>query len=274
MASSRVADSEGNGRQAAPLRRRNPGNVECPAALQSRQPESADAVSASKRQTEERCTEPLPRGLPAGLPGRPFGHGRFGAAAPVMQTAALLELLLMFVIVPVWLVAGLGDYLCHRAMHIEHTSGVRESLLHLMQFTLVGVPLLAVLLLEVDSAILLIMFAGLALHQATAVWDVRYANGTRRVPPVEQHIHGILEMIPFAAAAIVTILHWPQFVALVGAGDATFTIGLKRQPLPGWYIAGVMAGVAVLGVLPYGEELLRTVRTAGTTGTKAPAIGS
>lgn len=191
-----------------------------------------------------------------------------------MQTTALLELFLMYIVVPVWLIAGLGDYLCHRAMHIERNSGLRESLLHLVQFILVGVPLLAVLFLEVDAAILLLMFAGLAFHQATAVWDVRYANATRRVPPVEQHIHGILEMIPFAATAIVAILHWPQLVALVGLGDATFTIGLKRQPLPGWYIAGVMAGVVVLGVLPYGEELLRTARAAGTTRTKLPAIGS
>jgi CubicO group peptidase (beta-lactamase class C family) len=39
--------------------------------------------------------------------------------------------------------AGLADYLCHRAAHIEATSGYKESLLHLLQFAEVGVPILA-----------------------------------------------------------------------------------------------------------------------------------
>jgi hypothetical protein len=102
----------------------------------------------------------------------------------------------MYVIVPVWLLAGLADYVCHRASRIEHTSGIAESLLHLLQFAEVGVPLLAALFLEINAAVLLVMLVGLVLHQATAVWDVRYANATRRVAPTEQHVHGVLEMTP------------------------------------------------------------------------------
>jgi len=164
--------------------------------------------------------------------------------------------------VPVWLLAGVADYFCHRASHIERTSGIAESLLHLLQFALVGVPLLAALFLEINAAVLLIMLAGLVLHQVAAVWDVRYANATRRVAPAEQHVHGVLEMAPAVATAVVAILKWPDFLSLFGMGEARFSLELKHDPLPGWYLGTVMLGVLVCGVLPYGEELLRTLRAA------------
>jgi hypothetical protein len=180
------------------------------------------------------------------------------------MTDILLQHFLMYLVVPVWLLAGLADYFCHRASHIECTSGVAESLLHLLQFAFVGVPLLAALFLEINATILLVMLVGLVLHQAAAVWDVRYANATRRVAPAEQHVHGVLEMAPAVATAIVAILHWPQLIALLGAGDADFALQLKRSPLPQWYLSAVMLGVALCGVLPYGEELLRTMRSRQT----------
>jgi hypothetical protein len=191
-----------------------------------------------------------------------------------MSTETLLQHFLMYVVVPVWLLAGLADYLCHRASLIERTSGVAESLLHLLQFGEVGLPLLAALFLEIDAAVLLMMLAGLVLHQATAVWDVRYANATRRVPPAEQHVHGVLEMAPAIATASVAILHWPQFLSLFGIGDAHFTLELKHIPLPGWYLSMVMAGVVVCGVLPYGEELVRTLRASRVTRARTVAAGS
>jgi hypothetical protein len=161
-----------------------------------------------------------------------------------------------------WLLAGLADWYCHRRTRIELTSGMRESLLHALQLGLVGLPLLAVLFLKVNAAVLLAMLAGLALHQAAAVWDVRRANATRGIAPAEQHIHGMLEMIPFAAAAIVAILNWPAFLSLFGIGDASFAFRLKDLPLPAWYLDSVLIAVVLLGLLPYGEELLRTWRAS------------
>jgi hypothetical protein len=191
-----------------------------------------------------------------------------------MSTSLLLQHFLMYVIVPVWLLAGLADYLCHRHARIEETSGVFESLLHLLQFGQVGIPLLAALFLEINAGILLLMLMGLVLHQATAVWDVRYANNTRRVPPFEQHVHGVLEMTPAIATAIVAILHWPQFLSLFGIGEARFAFALKDPPLPAWYLWCTMLAVLVCGVLPYGEELVRTVRTRGLTTARRTAAGS
>lgn len=191
-----------------------------------------------------------------------------------MSTDALLQQFLMYIVVPVWLLAGLGDYFCHRAAHIERTSGVAETLLHLLQFALVGVPLLAALFLEVNAVVLLIMLAGLVLHQVAAIWDVRYANATRRVAPAEQHVHGVLEMAPAIATAVVAILNWADFLSLFGIGAASFGLEFKHAPLPGWYLASVLLAVLLCGVLPYGEELLRTLRAAKLTRARTTAAGS
>jgi hypothetical protein len=190
-----------------------------------------------------------------------------------MSTESLLQSFLMCVVVPVWLLAGLADYFCHRSSAIERTSGTFESLLHLLQFALVGIPLLAVLFLEINAVVLLIMLIGLLLHQAAAVWDVRFANATRHVSPAEQHVHGVLEMAPAIATAVVAILHWPQFLSLFGVGDARFAIEPKHTPLPAWYLGAVMAGVVLCGVLPYGEELLRTLRASATAQSRSRGNG-
>ena len=177
-----------------------------------------------------------------------------------MTVPGLLVLFLMYVLVPLWLAAGLADWLCHRATAIERTSGLKESVLHIVQFVLVGVPLLAALFLQVSAAILLLMIAGLVLHQAVAIWDVRYANATRRVPPAEQHLHGMLEAIPAVATAVVIMLHWQEFRGLLGRAPASFVLEPKHQPLPGWYLASVLAATAIAGALPYAEEFVRCLR--------------
>jgi hypothetical protein len=179
-----------------------------------------------------------------------------------MQTADVLRGMLMYVVMPLWLAAGFADYLCHRAAHIERTSGWKESALHLLQFAEMALPVLAALLLEINAGIILLMIVCLVLHEATAIWDVRYANATREVPPVEQHVHSVLEMLPLTALLIVVALHWPQFAALFGAGteSADFSLRLKQPPLPWLYVTVMLALVLLFEVLPYGEEFMRTLR--------------
>src|SRR5438874_9621319 len=63
-----------------------------------------------------------------------------------MRTDEVLVAILMYVVLPLWLAAGFADYICHRASHIERTSGWKESMLHLVQFGEMAVPVLAALL--------------------------------------------------------------------------------------------------------------------------------
>ncbi|WP_363213799.1 hypothetical protein [Mesorhizobium sp.] len=129
-----------------------------------------------------------------------------------------MVLILMYFVMPIWLIAGFADWLCHRATHIESTTGAKESLIHLLMFVEVGIPLLAAMFLEVNSLIIALMMVVFLIHEATAIWDVRYATTARTVSPVEQHVHSFLEMIPLMGLVSVVSLHWGQFLALFGVG--------------------------------------------------------
>jgi hypothetical protein len=178
-----------------------------------------------------------------------------------------LVLILMYFIVPLWLLAGFADWLCHRASHIEKTAGVKESALHLLQFAEIGLGLLAALLLEINAGIIAFMIIVFFVHEATAFWDVSYAVSERQVTPVEQLIHSFLEIIPLIAIVCLSALHWSQFQALFGFGseNARFTLNWKAQPIPLPYVVALMISVLLLAVIPYAEELYRGVRARRST---------
>ena len=177
-----------------------------------------------------------------------------------MDPAEVTRSILMYFILPLWLVAGFADYLCHRAAHIERTSGVKESALHLLQFAEMGIAILAAMFLEINALAILIMIACFFLHEATALWDLSYASATREVGPIEQHVHSFLEMLPLMGLLMIIVLHWPQFLSLLGLEPASFDIRLKEPPLPVTYLVTVLALVLLFEVLPYLEELWRTAR--------------
>jgi hypothetical protein len=82
------------------------------------------------------------------------------------------RLLLLYFIMPVWFLAGFADYICHRAADIAHSTGPRESLLHLLMFAEIAIPLLMCLLLEINALVFVVMIAAFLAHEATALWDV------------------------------------------------------------------------------------------------------
>ena len=172
------------------------------------------------------------------------------------------QAVLMYFVLPVWLAAGFADYLCHRAASIETTSGWKESLLHLLQLGEMAVPTLAAIFLEINALIIATMIVCLIAHEATAIWDVRYAYGTREVTPAEQHVHSFLEMLPLMGLLIVVTLHWQQFLSLFGLSQeaADFTLRLKQPPLPWLYVSVILSLVALFEVLPYLEELFRSIK--------------
>ncbi|WP_233213823.1 hypothetical protein [Pollutimonas nitritireducens] len=81
-----------------------------------------------------------------------------------------LVLILMYFVVPLWLAAGFADWLCHRASHIETTSGPKESVFHLLQFGEVSLGLLAAIFLEINAGIIAFIMLMFVVHEATALW--------------------------------------------------------------------------------------------------------
>jgi hypothetical protein len=171
-------------------------------------------------------------------------------------------LVLMYFVVPVWLMAGFADWLCHRATNIETTSGAKESVLHLLLFAEVAGPFLAALLLDINALVLAFMIVMFFVHEATTLWDLSYAVNLREITPIEQHVHSYLEMMPLMGLLLVAARHWPQFLALFGFGDEAvrFDIALKVPPLPPAYIFSAVAAALLFAVLPYTEELWRGLR--------------
>jgi hypothetical protein len=180
----------------------------------------------------------------------------------VMDSEQVLTLMLMYLILPVWLLAGFADYLCHRTSNIEQTSGWKESVLHLLQFAEMAVPILVALFLKITTGVLILMLACLILHQATAMWDVAYAHKRREIRPIEQHVHSLLEVLPLTALLMVAALHWDATLGLINPRAADFSFVLK-EILPDWrYIGAILAIALLFEILPYTEELMRGLRFA------------
>jgi hypothetical protein len=179
-----------------------------------------------------------------------------------MSTGQVIAGYLLYALIPLWLLTGLLDWLCHRASRIETTSGVPESAVHLALFAEAGIALLCGLYLEITASVLLIMIGAWAMHEITGYWDFRLATGLRTITPFEQRVHDYMTAIPFAALSLIAILHWPQLAALLGLGPeaADFSIRLNETPLPFAYRIGLPIAVILLNVIPYAEEFLRCRR--------------
>lgn len=171
--------------------------------------------------------------------------------------------LLLGGVMPLWLGAGLADWYLHRRTRIEGTAGPRESALHSLMFAETGVPVLLGLFCEVNAGLLATAAGAVAAHSATAYWDQAYAEPRRRVTPVEQHVHSLLEVSPIMATFLLSALHWDQARALAGRDrqPPRFRLRLKRRdPLSTTARVTLLAAVTAFGVLPYAEELLRCWR--------------
>jgi hypothetical protein len=172
---------------------------------------------------------------------------------------------LLYGLLPSWFVPGVADWVMHRRTRIEETAGTKESLIHSLMMAEVGLPIALTLRYEVNPLLLSVQLGGAAVHEATALWDVRTAvDSEREVKPVEQHIHSFLESLPFAALASLMCLHADQVKSLLrgGRGDPdAWRLVPRRRPLSRGYLAGIAAAIGTCVLLPYGEELLRCVRT-------------
>jgi hypothetical protein len=170
---------------------------------------------------------------------------------------------MMYVILPLWVVAGFVDYICHRRSGIEHASGPAESAIHWLMLGEVGVPLLAAVFLKVNALTMGFMILCLIAHEITGYADLQVAMRTRFVSAFEQQTHSVLEMMPLMAMLLLFILHWPQAQALFGAGPEHADWSLARKEPPTWWqLTPPAIAFLALAILPYLEELIRGARAA------------
>ena len=169
------------------------------------------------------------------------------------------EVVLMAGIIPLWILSGVADWWCHRRTGIERTSGLPENAFHWLLLAEGGVALLAVALLEIDAAVLLVVFAAFLAHEVTTYVELRYTVPRREVRPLEQMVHSFMEILPLAMLGVVAVLAWDQVLALF-QGTAEFALRLKKEPWPVSYLLSVAGAVLLLNVMPMAEEGVRCWR--------------
>ena len=188
------------------------------------------------------------------------------AAGTTVDVGDVTTRYLLYGLLPGWFVPGLADWVMHRRTRIEDTSGTKESLIHSLMMAEVGLPIALTLRYEVNPLLLTVQLGGAAVHEATALWDVGTAvDSDREVKPLEQHIHSFLESLPFAALAALMCLHADQVKSLARGGRGhkdAWRLVPRRRPLSPGYLTGIGAAIGACVLLPYGEELLRCLRTA------------
>ena len=170
------------------------------------------------------------------------------------------ELVMMAGVIPLWIVAGLVDWWCHRRTAIERTSGWPENVFHWFLFAEAGIALAAVGLLEITAAVLLLVFAAFLAHEITTFVELRYTVPRREVRPLEQMVHSFMEILPLAILGLLAAMQWDQVLALFGAGAPDFGLRLKAHAWPASYLLGVVLAVLVLNILPLAEEGWRCLR--------------
>jgi hypothetical protein len=187
-------------------------------------------------------------------------------------SAAIVEGLLAFVWVPLLVLAGVLDWACHRRLRIEYTAGLRESLLHLLMLALLGTAILAGLLLERTAGLFALVLIALLLHEAAYAADLHVALARRRIPAVEQWVHGFQHLLPWAGLAGLLALAPEQTLALLGRSAEAPDWALRwKSPLPPWpYTAALLAASLLFNVLPFLSEARRSARAAA----RAPGAGS
>jgi hypothetical protein len=164
--------------------------------------------------------------------------------------------ILMYLVFPLWVAAGLADWLCHRRTGLAVTSGLKENLLHLLMSAEIGIGLATVALFEINAAVLVIVAAVFVVHEATVYWDLHYSTPLRHVGPFEQMVHSMLEILPLLSLAVLMVLAWPQALALAGIGSEApdWTLHAKREPLSPAYLGGGLVLLLVFNVLPLLQE--------------------
>ncbi len=181
---------------------------------------------------------------------------------------------LMYVIMPVWSVAGFLDWLWHKQTKIETTSGVQESVMHLLMMVEVGTPILTGLFLEMNAGTLALMGAGWLMHEATVAWDVSYSLSRRKIYAREQHTHSYMQSIPFNVLATMACMYPEQSLALVGMGPEKpdFKLRFRKAPVPLMDFAIIVACMGAVSFLPHVEELWRCYQAQqrGEAGSEVP----
>jgi hypothetical protein len=183
------------------------------------------------------------------------------AGAAFVPASALFAVLLC-ALFPMWLVAGVADWYCHRRTRLEATSGIVEWWLHVAQAAQIGAAMLVALLLEFNALALTLIGVLVLVHWLTAYLDNRYTHTRREIGPFEQQVHAVMTLVPVFAWALLVLAHPAAFERPEWRFDG------KDPALRPAAIALVVGLTLLVDGLPLAEEGLRCARAARRRGAR------
>jgi hypothetical protein len=181
-----------------------------------------------------------------------------------VATNQLLVNLILYGLLPLWGITGFIDWCCHRATHIETTSGLKESLIHSAMGIQLGIPIVLSIMFYINVSVLLICIAAWLLHEFIAHWDVHYSAPKREISIWEVHVHNYMATIPLYLLMLIVVMNWEMFINLI-----TFNweghMQIQRMATPHGspvYLKYYLLFMAITCGLPYVEENFRCLRVS------------
>ena len=177
-----------------------------------------------------------------------------------MDEATLVLNVMLYVLLPLWGIAGMLDWWCHRNTEIEKTSGLHEAYVHCLMGVQIGIPVVLSLLFEVNVLIMLLCFASLIAHELVAHYDVHFTTGKREISIWEVHAHNYLATLPFFLLLLIIVRKWEVFLDTVTLNwSGGFGFEWRQEPLgsSGNYAMSYMVVMAIFVVFPYMQEWWR-----------------
>ena len=176
--------------------------------------------------------------------------------------------LILYLLLPLWVLVGSLDYFCHRASRIERNSGLKESLMHMGMGVLVGIPIWLGIFCEINVLVLLVCFSCFVLHEIVAHNDVVWAEPRREITIWETHLHNYLGTIPFYVLALVVCRNWSAFISTITFDwSGKIYLQLRSEPLgSAKYVMTYAVFMIVVAILPYVEEVYRCWRYQSSEG--------
>ena len=172
----------------------------------------------------------------------------------------LVLYLILYVILPIWTIAGTVDWWCHRKTKIEETSGLKESIIHSIMGIQVGLPIIACLVFEVNVLLMLFCFFILITHEYVAHQDIVWATPRREISHLEIHAHSYLSTVPFYLIGLIVVRRWDTFIKMITLDwSGEMSLVLRSEPIGGtpYYLPYYLTFALCVGVVPYVEENIR-----------------
>ncbi|MDR7094311.1 hypothetical protein [Hydrogenophaga laconesensis] len=171
--------------------------------------------------------------------------------------------LLMYGVLPLWVLGGLVEGWCHRRTHINAPASRRETAYHLTLLAQMGLGGLAALWLEINLAMLVLLLALFLLHEATHWLEIGRPRGTRELQAAERMAYSFLELLPLFTVLCLIALHGSQAGGWLDPRE--WQLRWKDEPLPPGYVLTLCTVIALFHIVPRLEDTVRHWR-AGSPG--------